>query len=149
MEGPGTKRRRIQRQDRAVKRKAAQDAAASVPENKRSRKLANTEAEVLLASGCAITDETILRVLRQFEFSPNMTRANVMPRGVDFVFSETLGLVSTRNGKVTVSKLTKCFPAIFHILALWLRHSWPLADRFPFTSISVNKNYAARMSVSS
>ena len=83
-----------------------------------------------------------------WQFTENVTRANVMPRGVDFVFSETLGLVSTRDGKVTVSKLTKRFPAVFHILALWLRRSWPLADRFPFTSISVNKNYAARMSVS-
>ena len=144
MEGPGTKRRRIQRQDRAAKRKTTQDAAASVPE-KRSRKGANTEAEVLLASGCAITDETILRVLRMWQFTENVTRANVMPRGVNFVFSETLGLVSTRDGKVTVSKLTKRFPAVFQILALWLRQSWPLADRFPYTSVSVNKNYAARM----
>ena len=145
MEGPATKRRRIQRQDRAAKRKTTQDAAESVPEKKRSRKGANTEAEVLLASGCAITDETILRVLRLWQFTENVTRANVMPRGVDFVFSETLGLVSTRDGKVTVSKLTKRFPAVFQILALWLRRSWPLADRFPYTSISVNKNYAARM----
>ena len=145
MEGPAAKRpRRVQRQERTGKRKLVQDTTVSLPEKKRSRKGANSKAEELLDSSCAITDEIILRVLRMWLFSENTTRANVMPRGVDFVFSETLGLVSTRNGQVTASRLTKRYPAVFQILAHWLRQAWPLADSFPFTSISVNKNYAAR-----
>ena len=143
MEGPATKRpRRVHR--REGKRKL-EDTTVSLPEKKRSRKGANSMAEELLASGCAITGESILRVLRMWLFSENTTRANVMPRGVDFIFSDTLGLVSTRNGQVTASRLTKRYPAVFRILACWLRQAWPLSDSFPFTSISVNKNYAARM----
>lgn len=147
MEGPATKRpRRVHRQERAgKKRKLVQDTAASLPEKKQSRKGANSMAEELLASGCAITGEIILRVLRTWSFTQNVTRANVMPPDADFVFSETLGLVSTRNGQVTASRLTKRYPAVFRILAHWLRQAWPLSDSFPFTSISVNKNYAARM----
>ena len=144
MEGPATKRpRRVHRQE--GKRKLVQDTAVSLPEKKRSRRGANSMAEELLASGCAITGEIILRVLRMWSFTQNVTRANVMPRDADFVFSETLGLVSTRNGQVTASRLTKRYPAVFRILAHWLRQAWPLSDSFTFTSISVNKNYAARM----
>ena len=145
MEGPAAKRpRRVQRQERTGKRKLV-NTTVSLPEKKRSRKGANSKAEELLDSGCAITEEKILRVLRMWQFTENVSRANVMPRGVDFVFSETLGLVSTRNGQVTASRLTKRYPAVFRILAHWLRQAWPLSDSFPFTSISVNKNYAARM----
>ena len=143
MEGPATKRpRRIHRQE--GKRKL-EDTAASLPGEKRSRKGAHSKAKDLLDSGCAITGESILQVLRMWLFSENTTRANVMPRGVDFIFSDTLGLVSTRNGQVTASRLTKRYPAVFQILAHWLRQAWPFSDSFPFTSISVNKNYAARM----
>ena len=146
MEGPpATKRpRRIQRQERAGKRRSAQDSAESLPEKKRSRKDANSLAEKLLASGCSISDDKVLRVLRMSQFTENTTRVNVMPQNATFVLSDTLGLVSTRNGKVTASRLTKRYPAVFQILARWLRQAWPL-PHFPFTSISVNKNYAARM----
>ena len=146
MEGPpATKRqRRIQRQERAGKRRSAQDSAESLPEKKRSRKDANSLAEKLLASGCSISDDKVLRVLRMSQFTENTTRINVMPQNATFVLSDTLGLVSTRNGKVTASRLTKRYPAVFQILARWLRQAWPL-PHFPFTSISVNKNYAARM----
>ena len=62
MEGPATKRpRRVLRQE--GKRKL-EDTTVSLPEKKRSRKGANSMAEELLASGCAITGEIILRVLR-------------------------------------------------------------------------------------
>ena len=143
MEGPHTKRpRSIQRQE--GKRKLVHDSAESPPVKKLSRKGANSLAEGLLASGCSISDDKVLQVLRMWQFTENVTRVNVMPRDADFVFSETLGLVSTRNGKVTASRLTKRYPAVFQILALWLRQAWSL-PHFPFTSISVNKNYAARM----
>ena len=146
MEGPATKRpHRVHRQEHAGKKRKLEDTTVSLPEKKRSRKGANSMAEELLASGCAITGEIILRVLRMWSFTQNVTRANVMPPDADFVFSETLGLVSTRNGKVTASRLTKRYPAVFQILAHWLRQAWPLSESFPFTSISVNKNYAARM----
>ena len=145
MAAPPTKRpRRCEQVARAGKRDLAPD-TASPPEKKRSRKGANSEAEGLLASGCAISDYKVLQVLRLWKFTENVTRVNVMPRDAAFVLSDTLGLVSTRTGVVSASRLTRRYPAVFEILSLWLRQSWPLAPRFPFTSISVNYNYAARM----
>ena len=99
MEGPATKRpRRIcsQAEERAGKRKLTRVTAA--PEKKRSRKGANSEAEGLLASGCSISDEKILQVLRLWQFTENVNRTNVTPRDAPFVLSETLGLVFTLVG---------------------------------------------------
>ena len=146
MEGPpATKRpRRIHGQERAGKRKLAQDTAASLPE-KRSCRGANSEAERLLDAGGAIGDDKVLRVLRLWQFSENTTRANVMPRDASFVLSDTLGLVSTRTGVVTASRLTKRYPAVFQLFSTWASQAFPLAPRFSFTSVNVNYNYAARI----
>ena len=141
MADPPTKRpRRCQQAGSAGKRALVPDTA---PEQKRSRKIASADAEALLSSGCAITDDKVLQILRSWKFSENVSRANVMPRGSAFVLSDTLGLVCTRDGKVTPSRLTKRWPAVFKVFASWARQAWPLAPPFPFTSISVNYNYAA------
>ena len=69
MKGPATKRpRRIQRQDRAAKRKLTQDTEASLPEKKRSRKGADLKPKELLDSGCAIGDGQVLQVLRLWKY---------------------------------------------------------------------------------
>ena len=115
------------------------------PKPKRSRKGANSDAEALLSSGCAITDDKVLQILSSWKFSENISRANVMPRDSAFVLSDTLGLVCTRDGKVTPSRLTKRYPAVFKVFSCWARQAWPLAPPFPFTSISVNCNYSARI----
>ena len=123
MEGPATKRpRRIQRQEPPGKRGLAEDAAI-LPENKRSRRDASFVAEALLASGCEITDGRVLQILRSWKFSGNVTRANVTPRESAFVLSDTLGLVCTRNGKVTPSRLTKRWPAVFKVFSSWARQA--------------------------
>ena len=143
MADPPTKRaRRCQQAGRAGKRALVPDTA---PKQKRSRKGANCDAEALLTSGCAITDDKVLQILRSWKFSENVSRANVLPRDSAFVLSDTLGLVCTRNGKVTPSRLTKRFPAVFKVFSSWVRQAWPLAPPFPFTSVSVNCNYSARI----
>ena len=143
MADPPSKRpRRCQQAGRAGKRALVPDTA---PKQKRSRKGANSDAEELLSSGCAITDDKVLQILRSWKFSENVSRANVMPRDSAFVLSDTLGLVCTRDGKVTPSRLTKRYPAVFKVFSSWARQAWPLAPPFPFTSISVNYNYSARI----
>ena len=143
MEGPPAKRQRPSKPGAGLSKRAP-DPDRATPPVKRSRKRANSEAEGLLASGCAVSGEKVLRVLRSWKFSENVSRVNVMPRDAHFVLSDTLGLVCTRTGAVSVSRLTNQYPAVFQVLCAWLRHAWPLADRFPFTSISVNCNYAAQ-----
>ena len=143
MEGPPAKRQRRSKPGAGLSKRARDPEDATTPV-KRSRKRANSEAEGLLASGCAVSGEKVLRVLRSWKFSENVSRVNVMPRDAHFVLSDTLGLVCTRTGAVSVSRLTNQYPAVFQVLCAWLRHAWPLADRFPFTSISVNCNYAAQ-----
>ena len=141
MEGPGPPSKRPRRQSQP-KRELAQDMA---PKPKRSRKGANCDAEALLSVGCAITDDKVLQILRCWKFSENVSRVNVMPRDSAFVLSDTLGLVCTRDGKVTPSRLTKRYPAVFKVFSTWARQAFPLTPPFAFTSISVNYNYSARI----
>ena len=144
MADPPTKRpRRCQQARAAGKRKLAHDTAS--PTEKRSRKAANSEAERLLDPDVAVGDAQMLRVLRLWKFSGNATRTNVTPRDEAFVLSDTLGLVATRTGVVTVSRLTRRYPAVFELFCYWVRRAWPLALPFPFTSINVNYGYAAKL----
>ena len=126
------------------KRQLEQDMAASLPEKKRSRKGANSEAELLLESGRAIGDGQVLQVLRLWKFTEYTWRLDVMPRGADFVFSDTLGMVSTRTGVDATRRLTKRYTAVFKIHAIWFQQAWPMPYS-PFTSISENFNDSAQL----
>ena len=44
-----------------------------------------------------------------------------------------------------MSRLTRRYPAVFELFCYWVRRTWPLALPFPFTSISVNYGYAAKL----
>ena len=114
MEGQrATKRpRRIQQRPAGGegKRKLVQETASppSPPENKRSRKGANLEAERLLDSDVEIGDAQMLQVLRLWKFSENATRTNVTPRDAAFVPSDTLGEPASDVWRTTV---LYCHPA--------------------------------------
>ena len=125
------------------KRACAPDNATPSKILKRSRKSANLLAEELLASGRPVTDDSILRVLRSWKFSENNNRVNVKGDAA-FVLSDTLGLVSARTGVVSASRLTRGYPAVFKLMSYWVREAWPLSSNFPFTSVSVNFDYAAQ-----
>ena len=144
-EGPPAKRQRRSKPGGAGLSKRARDPEDATTPVKRSRKRANELAEVELASADRVTDRSLLRVLRAWKFTQNVNRANVMPRGASFVLSDTLGLVSTRQGVVVVSRLTKLYPAVFKLMASWVAGAWPSSPRFVWSSISVNSNYAARI----
>ena len=114
---------------------------------KQRRREADKQAAEYLRAGQPITDTDVLAVLSQWRFRPNRTRQNVRPDGAEFVYSDTLGLVCDRRGAITVDAATRKWPNVFRMLAVWLKQRRPsaLSMDFPLTSISVNKNYAARL----
>ena len=111
----------------------------------RSRKRADKIARRILNSKTVLCDEHVLRVLGAWKFNRNTSRKNVLPRGRAFVYSDTLGLVATRTGKVMVTKSARAYSNVFALLRSWLRCHEPVGSwrgRFPFTSINVNFDYA-------
>lgn len=116
-----------------------------------ARKMADSDAQHLLeqatANGRKIADSDVLSILRKWMFRKNDARLNVMPEGTNFVFSDTLGLLRTRDGRYIATEPTVTFPNVFALFNQWLRDNRPAQyDRdFPFTSISVNSAYAARI----
>ena len=120
---------------------------AAEPAHKRRRKDADTLATELLASGKLLSDADVLAVLSRWTFQKNKSRQNVLPDGVDFVYSDTLGLTRDRRGTIAVDAYTRERPSVFRFLCEWLKQRRPaeLAMDFPFTSISLNYNYAARL----
>ena len=117
------------------------------PACKRRRRDADALATELLASGKNLSDADLLAVLSRWTFKPNKNRTNVLPEGVDSVYSDTLGLTRDRRGTVAVDAYTRERPGVFRLLCEWLkqRRTAELARDFPFTSISMNYNYAARL----
>ena len=110
---------------------------------RRGRTKANAAAAELLRKSLTTSDD-VLRVLRLWHFGPNKTRNNVIPAHLKHVFSDTLGLTRSRVGTVVLTKHTRKHPDFFTLLCKWLKDRPELDYDFPFTSISVNFDYAAR-----
>jgi len=119
----------------------------SEPACKRRRRDADALATELLNSGKNLSDADVLGVLSRWTFKPNKNRTNVLPEGVDNVYSDTLGLTRDRRGNIGLDAYTRERPTVFRFLCEWLRQRRPveLSHDFPFTSISLNYNYAARL----
>ena len=83
--------------------------------------------------------------MRAWKFSRNKTRRNVFPDGASFVFSDTLGLVRSRTGRICITSITRRNTHALRLFSAWLRAVRPDEKEFPFTSISINCNYAARI----
>ena len=80
--------------------------------------------------------------------SKNTNRENALPEGETFVFSDTLGIINNRRGKAVLSNAGVGRAHFQRLLVLWARGRLPRGLRdtpFPFTSISVNKGYAAKL----
>jgi len=68
--------------------------------------------------------------------------------GVEFVFSDTIGIIPSRDGRILVTPHTIDFPATVKVLSQYLTDHLPVELRkngFHFSSINVNKNYAAKL----
>ena len=120
---------------------------AAEPAHKRRRKDADTLATELLHSGKLLSDADVLSVLSRWAFQKNKNRQNVIPDGSEFVYSDTLGLTKDRRGNIAVDAYTRDRPGVFTFLCEWLKQRKPteLVLDFPFTSISLNYNYAAKL----
>jgi len=70
----------------------------------------------------------------------------VIPEGQDYVFSDTLGLIRARDGRYMEKEATREFPDVTRLCCRWIQDHRPAqyTEDFPFTSINVNFNYAAR-----
>ena len=111
----------------------------------RNRKRANQFAKAALESGSYVTDAVVLAALRLWRFKKNKVRKNVMRDGQEWVHSETLGVVLSRAGRILLSRITREYPDFMRLLCNWIQNMRPTAlkDPFPFTSISMNFDYAA------
>lgn len=101
------------------------------------------------ASGRRIDDEDVLSVMRLWTFLKNKGRVNVLPSGQNFVESEMLGVVKTRMyNACSVAAATRDHPAVTMLLSRYLQDNLPAClkpgELFPFTTICINRGYAAR-----
>lgn len=115
--------------------------------------LAEERAIIILAEArqCShkIGDSQALQVLDLWSFRKNNRRANVIPEGEPYVFSEMLGLLRVRMySKYTLASQSRRYPNVTKLLTQYLQDNPPLelppGERFEFTTICVNKNYAAK-----
>lgn len=131
--------------------------ASSRPASRRSAKRGSARADQLAheilqeaaASGRKLSDRDVERVLESWEFRKNTSRINVMPAGQDFVLSEMLGLVCIRMyQRLVVASKSRAFPDVTRLLVRFLEDNppqgLPPGVKFPFTTICVNRDYAAR-----
>jgi len=89
-----------------------------------------------------VADIDVLVVLRLWPFEPNTKRPNVTPEGSEWVYSSTLGLIYDLTGKVKISRKTVGSEYVLRLFGKWLKDQLG-GNSFPWTSISLNKNYAA------
>jgi len=94
-----------------------------------------------------VTDSDMLHVLRLWGFKQNTTRHNVMPEGTAWVNSDTLGLIAGYDGTVSANAATRHYPSVPRLMCRWLADHMPkdLPQGFMFTSINVNRGYAAKL----
>merc|ERR1719265_801046 len=85
-------------------------------------------------------------VLKKWAFARNTTRVNVMQKDVTWVWSDTLGLIRDRMGDIHLTQATKQYPEVVRLFNKWLTDRLPEEARgFKFTSLNVNKDYAAKI----
>eukprot|EP00931_Biecheleriopsis_adriatica_P092312 TRINITY_DN66128_c0_g1_i1.p1 TRINITY_DN66128_c0_g1~~TRINITY_DN66128_c0_g1_i1.p1 ORF type:complete len:539 (+),score=113.61 TRINITY_DN66128_c0_g1_i1:243-1619(+) len=119
-------------------------------DDRASRLVAQKDAKEILEAadreGRIVTDEEMVRVLERWSFKKNNTRNNVMPKGRDWVFSDTLGMLRDRQGDIHLTAPTRRYPQVAELFARWLTDRLPEDVKdFKFTSMNVNCNYAARL----
>lgn len=95
-----------------------------------------------------ISDSDVLEVLRLWKFRKNRNRTNVMRPGQICVESEMLGVVFARMYcKCGIAAATRRCPAVTKLLCQYINDNPPsgirLGECFPFTTICINRGYAA------
>lgn len=91
------------------------------------------------------SDDVVLKALRLWGFGKSVSRQNVMPEGHTWVHSDTLGIIEARSDhSMMVSSPCQGHENFVRLLCSWARRRSP-NGALPFTTISLNKNYAGRM----
>jgi len=112
------------------------------------RRKAQERAKQILASGRQVTETDVLECLQLWGFKENMNRGNVMPEGHKFVHSDTIGIIKMSTcERMLLTCGTKRYPEFTQVITKWLHTQLPgdLKDKFAYTSININKNYAGRL----
>jgi len=123
---------------------------AECPQMIAARSRANVEAESVLdevaRTGRKVSDEDVLRVLRLWAIRRNADRKVVMPEGVRMVHSETVGLLRCKGNEYLATFHCREYPKVMVLFARWLRDNRPegLDFDWPFTSVIINKGFAAK-----
>ena len=98
----------------------------------RSRRRANLLAETILESERIVLDKHVLEALRVWKFHKNKIRTNVMKENEVWVYSDTLGIVRSRNGALCATRATKQYPAFMRLVCRWVLDMQPQALPMPF-----------------
>ena len=61
-----------------------------------------------------------------------------MREGCEWVFSDTMGVVRSRDGRLLLTRPTRERPYFMELLCRWIRDARSGEENFPFTSISLN-----------
>mmetsp|Transcript_21300 Transcript_21300/g.49434 ORF Transcript_21300/g.49434 Transcript_21300/m.49434 type:complete len:501 (-) Transcript_21300:77-1579(-) len=113
---------------------------------KAHRLVAQREAKKILSEDRAVTDDDVTKVLSMWGFAKNSNRVNVMQEGKQWVWSDTLGLLRDRIGDIHITSSAQTYPAVMQVLNRWLLDRLPPeAAGFSWTSLNLNKDYAARI----
>eukprot|EP00929_Paragymnodinium_shiwhaense_P093803 TRINITY_DN5407_c0_g1_i1.p1 TRINITY_DN5407_c0_g1~~TRINITY_DN5407_c0_g1_i1.p1 ORF type:complete len:426 (+),score=150.78 TRINITY_DN5407_c0_g1_i1:67-1344(+) len=110
------------------------------------RRVADLLAEKKLKTGKKITNADVGEVLELWGFCQNIGRLNVMPDGIKYVYSDTMGAIRRRDGSYGMTPPTRRYPNFAKLLNQWLRDNpvkMPGGAKFVWTAINVNANYAA------
>jgi len=106
-------------------------------------------ASEILERGGRVCDKDVVSILELWKFRRNTKRSNVLPVGKQFVYSEMLGLTKIRMyNSFVVAANTRKFPLVTKLLCKFLDDNPPkgleVGTRFPFTTVCINKDYAAK-----
>lgn len=98
-----------------------------------------------LEEGERPSDAVVLKTLRLWSFDKSTSRQNVLPEGHEWVHSDTLGVIESRGDhSMIITTACKGHESFVRLLSSWARKRSPNGD-LPFTTISLNKNYAGRL----
>jgi len=94
-----------------------------------------------------VSDEDLTKVLGLWGFARNITRVNVMQKGQQFVWSDTMGLLRDRCGDIHCTKSTHIYPEFVEVMSKWLTDRLPgtEAAKFKWTSFNINKDYNGKI----
>jgi len=98
-------------------------------------------------AGRAITEAEVTKTLQEWAFAKNKDRQNVLPKGQDWVWSDTLGFLRARGDSLGhITRATTLYPDVTRLICRYLTDRLPPdVAGFKFTSLNLNCNYAGAL----